>query len=310
MMKRPCTSDLAVRERRGQLTPNEQRSLEAHVVACESCRVVREIGGSFDAPETPELDDGARIQRLARAAETWSKRGRVPRRRTPASILRRRGLMLLAACIVLCCGVAAAALGRRPWLRASVFGSSESRTAETSKTPATMRPSAVDSPPKAEEPPAATQGEPPGPPAPRPRHADHGASAPDDTPSALFRAANDARRRSDAKGAVALYRKLQRQFPTSPESDLSAIPLGMLLLDGHSPKEAYEQFDRAAVVLGGAFRPEALYGRARALAAMGDEAGERRSWQQLVDEFPACPYAESARRRLASTPWTAPSASR
>jgi TolA-binding protein len=44
--------------------------------------------------------------------------------------------------------------------------------------------------------------------------------------------------------------------------------------------------------------PEALYGRGRSLAALGNRSEEQRTWTRLLDQFPESPYAGHARRRL------------
>jgi TolA-binding protein len=314
MTRRECTSDLAVRERRGDLTRDERTALEAHLIACASCRLVLEFGRVFEVPDAPELDDGARIQRLARAAETWTKRGRPPRRSGSARAVRRRVFVLVAACLVLCCGIAAAAFGTQPWARlARVVLSprpapetaAPSHVAQRSPGPRTEQEAPQATGPSAEVPAApATSADLAALPgserivASGPRSAT-GASRPaGESAAAMFHAASDARRRGDDTAAVALYKRLQRRFPGSPEAELSSVPLGEMLLAQSQPGVALEQFDRPARALGDTFRPEALYGRARALAAMGDLAGEKSAWTQLLEEFPKCPYAEAARRHL------------
>jgi TolA-binding protein len=324
--QRACTSDLAIRERRGLLSPAERSALEAHLGYCVACRVVIDLGKAFEAPDAPELDDGARIQRLARAAETWTKSGRAPRGWRSAQTLRRKVFVAVAACLVLCCGIAGATLGVRPWaarIAALVSRGPTPVDPATSPSRPLSRPHAapaaaepeVAAPEEAtmvleatearqEAPAASTTTTPGGHPA-KTRHRLVQGEVPEDA-AAMLRAANDARRGGDAAEAMALYAKLQRRFPSSPEAELSSVPFGEMLLADHQPGSALEQFGRPAGALGGNLRPEVLYGRARALAALGDQAGERRAWRELLDEFPKCPYVETARRRLESTPSSAP----
>ncbi|WP_437637631.1 tetratricopeptide repeat protein [Sorangium sp. So ce854] len=142
-------------------------------------------------------------------------------------------------------------------------------------------------------------------PAPRPHDTPRapGASAPPpaaSTAEQLFREANDARRAGSAQRAIELYRALQRRFAGSPEATLSLVSLGSLLLDGGSPGAALAQFDRYLGVAGA--RPlavEALYGRGRALRALGRSGDEAQTWRRMLREHPSSPYAEHARRRLA-----------
>jgi len=112
--------------------------------------------------------------------------------------------------------------------------------------------------------------------------------------------ANEAQRDGNADRAVALYRRLQNEFPSSPEAGLSALPLGGLLLDRGEARSALAQFDRhVRSAQGNRLLPEALYGRGRSLAALGNRSEERRTWTRLLDQFPESPYAGHARRRLA-----------
>ncbi|WP_437579030.1 tetratricopeptide repeat protein [Sorangium sp. So ce887] len=142
-------------------------------------------------------------------------------------------------------------------------------------------------------------------PAPRPRDASRGPSAAASSSAAstaeqLFREANDARRAGSSRRAIELYRSLQKRFATSPEATLSLVSLGSLLLNTGSPAAALAQFDRYLGVAGS--RPlavEALYGRGRALRALGRPAEEAQSWRRLLREHPGSPYVEHARRRLA-----------
>ncbi|WP_437298544.1 tetratricopeptide repeat protein [Sorangium sp. So ce426] len=127
-----------------------------------------------------------------------------------------------------------------------------------------------------------------------------GASPTASTAERLFREANDARRAGRSRRAIELYRALQRGFASSPEATLSLVSLGGLLLHDGSPAAALAQFDRYLGVAGP--RPlavEALYGRGRALRALGRAGDEAQAWRRLLREHPGSPYVEHARRRLA-----------
>jgi TolA-binding protein len=81
---------------------------------------------------------------------------------------------------------------------------------------------------------------------------------------------------------------------------LSQVPLGGLLFKRGRAREALAQFDRCLdSVPRGVLVPEALYGRARALAALGDHPEEQRTWQRLLRDFSTSAYAPLARRRIA-----------
>jgi TolA-binding protein len=116
----------------------------------------------------------------------------------------------------------------------------------------------------------------------------------------MLRQASNARRSGDAAGAVRLYRSLQHDFPDSSEAVLSSVALGGLLLEQRSPRSALIEFDAyLGSSRGGELVPEALYGRGRALATLGDRQEERRTWQRLLTDFPGSAYGPWARRRLA-----------
>jgi TolA-binding protein len=289
MMSLECRSDLVLRERRGPMSSSDELALRAHLDACEICRMTREISAAFDEQSELERDDGARIAKLA-------ARARAPQRRFPI----RRGprIALIAACLTLLTGVAAAAAFS--WMQRP---EKEPRLAQATRdlphavaalTPqAKLTPRAADAPPQ-----AATN-----------KQADGATSAAAlaKAPAAasplsaaqLFRKANDARRTGQAQQAIQLYRSLQRDYPGSAEAALSPVSLGGLLLNRASAGAALEQFDHyLAASPGAALAAEALYGRARALQALGRNAEEKRSWEQLLSRFPGCPYRETARRRL------------
>ncbi|WP_434046179.1 MULTISPECIES: tetratricopeptide repeat protein [Sorangium] len=232
----------------------------------------------------------------------------------------RRSAWLYAAAAALLCGAAAAATAlverpapgpgaRRvePSLRAAV-----SRARPPAPSAAALSAAA---PPAPDDAPAPGGGALPelAAPAPRPPEAARGpgagaarepvaaASSPAaSTAEQLFREANDARRAGSTQRAIELYRALQKRFAGSPEATLSLVSLGGLLLNGGSAAAALAQFDRYLGAAGA--RPlavEALYGRGRALRALGRSGDEAQTWRRLLREHPGSPYAEHARRRLA-----------
>ena len=98
-------------------------------------------------------------------------------------------------------------------------------------------------------------------------------------------------------------RRLQQLFPTSSEAVLSAAPLGGLLLERGATLPALAQFDgylRAAPA--GVLVPEALYGRGRALRALGQATEERQTWRssaRCVSRQPLRSAGAAASRRSA-----------
>jgi len=114
----------------------------------------------------------------------------------------------------------------------------------------------------------------------------------------LFAAANRLRRTGQDAQAIQTFNQLQRAFPTSGEAAVSHATLGSLLLQRGDAQAALLQFDRY-VAHGGPVLEEALAGRARALARLGDSARERGAWQALLARFPRSVHAARARARLA-----------
>jgi TolA-binding protein len=315
MSRRTCGGELVLRERRGALLGDAERiALDAHLAMCESCRVLYEMGGALNRLEQPERDDGARIQWLSQVAEQWARRGVVVGRAADARRFRRRVAVLIAASVALVSGVAVAEFGAhavlssiRSHLIASLSRVPASPSSghlapaalsgrDPSEHSAPLTPAAVESSmSQAQSDLGSAPSVPSAPKRPSPRPtASLGEGA-----AALFEAANDARRGGDTQQATTLYRELQRLYPGSPEAGLTYVSLGGLLLDAKQPKAALAQFDRALRAPAETLRPEALYGRARALAALHEAEAEKAAWKQLLEEFPTCPYAQKVPRRLA-----------
>jgi hypothetical protein len=307
-----CRGELLARDREGQLSRAESLALEAHLERCASCRLARQIFSDFDHSGAVEVHDGARLVRLAEAGRRWGE-GQA-RRSGRARAATRRQALAFAASLVLAGGTASGAV----WLWRSPaavrqgatpgpLAASDPAAPRTRRAPAVSPPalaavpalpatSALAAPPAA----AVVPLEPPGRPVLARLARPHARAGEASGPGALLREAGDARRAGDLPRAVALYGRLQEQFPASPEAVLSAVPLGGLLIDRGLPRAALAQFDAyLGSSRGGALIPEALYGRARALARLGDRPEERRTWERLLADFPDSAYAPRGRSRLA-----------
>ena len=284
-----CRSDRVSFARRGNLSSSESLAFEAHLRACDSCLLSVEIGADFDALDQPEWDDGARIERLAaRLAASQRRPLRKPVLRVAA----------LAACFLLLAGIATAAvrwLAPRPALRVAA-STATSNGADASVKPAAAAISLPSAPLPAEV-----------------ASASAAASAltsdvtpalgarPRAVPSAaqLFRGANEARRAGQSQKAIQLYGSLQQEYPGSAEAAQSLVSLGSVLSSAN-PQGALAQFDRyLSMAPRGSSAAEALYGRGRALQALGRQTEERMTWQELLARYPRCPYVDRATRRLA-----------
>lgn len=148
-------------------------------------------------------------------------------------------------------------------------------------------------------------------------HADEGVAAPPAEPAPLdaplahrpvptardlFALANMARHDDNGSRASALYRELQRRYPTSAEAVVSRVSFGRLLLDHlGDPTGALAQFDGyLAQTAHTALAEEALFGRASALSQLGRPDAERETWQTLLTRYPSSVYADRARVRMGS----------
>jgi len=317
-----CRGDLVARERRGELSGNDCLALRAHLAECASCRVSRQIYVDFDDVSGIDVYDGARIERMSSAARRWAHhRGRGARPGQAWLDRRRRlrglGLMLAA---LLVCGTASATvwLWRHPRSYAvrapeasapapsrPLASAAAAAAAATSASTAASTSGRLDVPRRAALPGVAGH---------RVAHAPARqlAQLGQDVPASsaawraasraaeLLRQASDARRAGDGERALALYRSLQRDFPSSQEALVSSVAIGGLLLAGGTPRAALGEFEAyLGSSRGGELIPEALYGRGRALAALRDRSEERRTWQRLLADFPDSAYAPWARRRLA-----------
>jgi hypothetical protein len=295
--ERECQSELVIRSRRGRLSQAEGLSLQAHLASCATCRLSRRVLSDFGEMSAVDHRDDVRIERLASLARGWTK-GRVRLRHPVARRFRVRFRFLaFAAGVALLAGSASAAI----WLR--------HQPAPLAAVPSEPQPVVQPAPARRAlatrtAPVPAETGSPMAPEAPAPlpaRRHDLRALAEGarPTPALLLRRAGDAQRSGDRPAALALYRQLRRDHPTSPEALLATVPLGKLLLS-RDPSGSLLEFDvylRSASA--GALLPEALYGRARALEALGDAGRERQTWERLLAAFPDSAYAPIGRRRLA-----------
>jgi TolA-binding protein len=130
-------------------------------------------------------------------------------------------------------------------------------------------------------------------------HLDSNPPAASETASSLFETANAERRRDHFTAALSLYDQLQRRYPTSEEAHVSHVSLGRLLLERGLWSEAVPQLD-AYLATGGTLAPEALFGKARALDALGRRAEAATAWRELLSAYPDSVYASQARQRVAA----------
>jgi Tetratricopeptide repeat len=111
------------------------------------------------------------------------------------------------------------------------------------------------------------------------------------TASELFSAANNARVRGETDEAIRISRELVDRYPDSPESAIARQSLGMLYLQTDKPELALAEFRQSR-------SPEAMWGEAQALRALGRSADERAALEALLARYPNAAYGAAARKRV------------
>lgn len=280
-----CREELLGRVRRGQAWGQDRAAFEAHLETCESCRMTLDLMGDFDAVGEAEPGDSERVARIAAAAAAALGASTPPPVR-PLRAPHRHWRLAIAALVI----TGSAVAGGLGWIALRSSPARETNARPT--TPATSgrgspsitpRPVATEKTPDNAEEEAVVEPTPP-------------KTAPNAT--TLYRAANDARRAGRNDAAIQAYGELQRRFPGSSEARASRVSLGGLLLRSSSAGSALAQFDAYLDGGGGNLAAEALFGRGRALRALGRTADEARNWERLVRQYPDSAYATHARRRI------------
>lgn len=224
-----CRGDLVARERRGELSAADRIALDAHLAACPSCRMSRDIQGDFAADSAVQLDDAERIARMSASARRWSQRRARPPARWPrrSSLVKTRTLMLSMGALLIA-GTASATMW---WWRATprlLEPVPEASPPVMSSRPRTLPRARVRAlePPVVEEPAPAPAAAPPAEAYRRSRPHSHAIAVrtPPQTPASLLRLASEARGRGDVDAASTLYRRLQREYGDTREAALSSVP--------------------------------------------------------------------------------------
>jgi hypothetical protein len=118
------------------------------------------------------------------------------------------------------------------------------------------------------------------------------------SPAELLRTASEARAQGQFARAAQAYRRLQTGYPGTAEARTSVLSLAELELSHLGrPAQALRSFDKY-LQRGGALSREALYGKIRALRALGRHTQERQSIRTFLDKYPRSTYATTLRKRL------------
>lgn len=311
-----CKGELLSRVLGGVASERDFLAFGAHVETCESCRLSRDVTLDFERIGAAS-DDSATLARITEKVMASRKASRaVPLR----SVSRRPALRISLAALAFC-GAAAAGTWAVPLIgerlresepSAAVSSASQGDPSAKSGSTRGVPPSAADG--LGREPPSSlVKGATPDSRELSPAAPDEGASPAESrravassrlpseaiTPATLFKEANQARRRGDRATAIKHYQALQQRFSGSKEAALSQVSLGGLLLESGATVAALAQFDRyLSSASHGSLRAEALYGRGRALGALGRTNDEIKNWQRLLNTFPESPYSGEARSRL------------
>ena len=283
--------ELSVRARRGELNEAEERQLRLLLASSLEAQLAHRAGCDFDVEDSVLPGDDALAGRVSQRLirELQPAAGRRPR-------LRWR---FVAAAVVT---VAAAAAGPLVVARQQqASGASSSCAASGSGAQAEPAPpagSVLALPPRQKDPPPTPSQTSSGDamPARSVAPAANRPMVPHGGPAALFAEASRARREGRTDRALVLYETLQSRHPTSAEARAADLALGMLYA-GHSPQMALTYFRRYRNH-GGPLLPEALWGEAQALSALGRSDEARAIYRTLLANYPRSAYASAARAKL------------
>ena len=118
--------------------------------------------------------------------------------------------------------------------------------------------------------------------------------------ASLFAEASRARRDGNTGRALTLYRQLQRDYPSSPESRISVELSAKIMLDRGDSAAAAADYDRYLHEGTPVLNAEALVGRARAIEQLGQVDAAVAAWHEVQERFPATVHARLAAARLAA----------
>lgn len=114
----------------------------------------------------------------------------------------------------------------------------------------------------------------------------------------MLERARQLRRRGDFAEALEWYKKLLRRYPKSAEASVALLSQAELQLSQlGQPRAALQSFERYSKT-GGPLLQEALYGRIRALRAVGRNREARVAALDFIRRYPASPQAQSLKETL------------
>jgi TolA-binding protein len=294
-MSRPsstCTDDRIILGRRGAIGATEWQDLMDHLTSCSDCRVVWLAVQSFEGTGGTQPEDERVVRRAVHAALAT----RSPSRSAPWRFTLRPAVMVgMVAMLVAAVASAGIVIHRRltaPPEAASPVDQPASGVGEARRGSARR---AAPEEPRLEPAPLEVRAAEPAK-RPRPDHLRMG--LPEGRSGRLFAQALAARGAGRTEQALALFRRLQRDFPDTDEATVSLVSAGQLLVEAAAFRAALASFDaylRRAPE--GPLVPEALASKSRLLDQLGrgEEADRaRRELRRRVPEWPYTPRPRSA----------------
>jgi TolA-binding protein len=287
--------DLSALSRRDELSEPERQRLDVLLQSSADARLFHGLGRRFDAedPSLPIADAASEavvdaLLNDPRLLSDLQRRGSAKRRTLP------RSTWLIAAAALFVASLAGAVIGvqrlrsERASIRAAAALPSVSAPAGRAVGQAVLPAGPVSGPIQEHAAPELSAE-------PLPTHPTPASAA------ELLSAAGRARRIGQPKQALELLQTLRSHYPNSPEASASEITLGKLQLETGAVAVALGHFDAYLQRSpSGALTPEALWGRAQALTQLGRSSEAQQSLSQLLQRYPASPYASAARAKLGS----------
>jgi TolA-binding protein len=301
--------DLLARGRRGLLSSAEQEALAQALQAQPELAAAYRVGVALDRAGAVQGGDEALI---ARAADAALARAEMLTRRPSVRAPARVGTRLAIAAALLLSMISATGIATALWTGAVVWPFAAPWPASSAPTAAApARPTKPARQRRAATPPAVVAApvgqpvlaEPAEPELPVLQPSASGRSTPADPAaqaSALFHAANSARRAGEQARARRLYARLIDAHPASDEAGLARVSLGRLLLAAGDARGAEREFRLYLRAGGGQLGEEALVGQAQSLGRLRRADAERQAWQRLLAANPTSIYAAQAKQRLAA----------
>lgn len=301
--------DLSIHARRGELGESGLRQLALSLESSREARLFHEAGCEFDESDSVLAGDDAIAKRVINRVMT--SRNRNSRRRLRSY---RFGLAMVA--WTAAAAAAAPLFVASAVIRPNTLANGENATVlHTSKghqprpLVAIARPEPQLSQPDMEHEPLSANTAMPSEP-----RVDHPRARSDaqlvglsprelNTSLQLFAEANRMRRTGRLSDAMRQYAALQKEYPSSAETHVADIALGMLRLQSGWADAALSHFRRYLEISpAGDLAPEALWGEAQALTALRRPGVARRSYSTLLRRYPESAYASAARAKLQVEP--------